>query len=62
MPTTRAGYSRMIAAGDGKKVEITAHPDIVGCKYAGKQEDKRENVAMPFQVREWKSSEPCYET
>ena len=34
----------------GKKVEIVAHPDVVDAKYSGKQEDNRENVAMPFQV------------
>ncbi|MGP8079844.1 MAG: MBL fold metallo-hydrolase [Dehalococcoidales bacterium] len=36
----------------GKKVEIVAHPDVVNAKYSGKQEDKRENVAMPFQLQE----------
>ena len=36
----------------GKKVEIVAHPDVVGAKYSGKREDSRENVAMPFQVQE----------
>ena len=36
----------------GKKVEIVAHPDVVDAKYSGKQEDKRENVAMPFQLQE----------
>ena len=36
----------------GKKVEIVAHPDVVGAKYAGKQEDNRENIAMPYQLKQ----------
>jgi 7,8-dihydropterin-6-yl-methyl-4-(beta-D-ribofuranosyl)aminobenzene 5'-phosphate synthase len=36
----------------GKKVEIVAHPDVVGAKYSGKREENRENIAMPFRVQE----------
>ena len=36
----------------GKKVEIVAHPDIVDTKYAGKQEDTRKNVALPFSFQQ----------
>ena len=35
----------------GKKIEIMAHPDIVDAKYSGKQEDKRKNIALPFQLQ-----------
>jgi len=36
----------------GKKIEIVAHPDVIDAKYSGKQEDSRENIAMPFQLQE----------
>ena len=36
----------------GKQVEIIAHPDIASAKYAGKQEDKRRNIGLPFQLQE----------
>jgi 7,8-dihydropterin-6-yl-methyl-4-(beta-D-ribofuranosyl)aminobenzene 5'-phosphate synthase len=36
----------------GKKIEIVAHPDVLGAKYAGKPADKRRNVALPFSLRE----------
>jgi 7,8-dihydropterin-6-yl-methyl-4-(beta-D-ribofuranosyl)aminobenzene 5'-phosphate synthase len=36
----------------GKKIEVVAHPDIVDAKYAGKPEEKRRNVALPFQLPE----------
>ena len=36
----------------GKKIEIVAHPDVVDAKYSGKQEDKRKNIGLPFQLQE----------
>ena len=36
----------------GKKIEIVAHPDVINAKYSGKQEDRRENIAMPFRLEE----------
>jgi 7,8-dihydropterin-6-yl-methyl-4-(beta-D-ribofuranosyl)aminobenzene 5'-phosphate synthase len=36
----------------GKKIEVIGHPDIVDAKYSGKQEDRRKNVALPFQLHE----------
>ncbi len=39
----------------GKNVEIIAHPDAMTAKYLGKQEDKRKNIGMPFQLQELES-------
>ena len=39
----------------GKKIEIVAHPDVVDAKYSGKQEDKRKNIGLPFQMPELES-------
>ena len=39
----------------GKKVEVIAHPDVLLDKYSGKQEDKRKNVGLPFQLQELES-------
>jgi 7,8-dihydropterin-6-yl-methyl-4-(beta-D-ribofuranosyl)aminobenzene 5'-phosphate synthase len=36
----------------GKKTEIVAHPDVVDAKYAGKDEDLRKNIALPFRMKE----------
>ncbi len=36
----------------GKNVEIIAHPGAMTTKYSGKQEDKRKNIGMPFQLQE----------
>ena len=36
----------------GKKVEVIAHPDVLLDRYSGKQEDKRKNVGLPFQLQE----------
>ena len=36
----------------GKKTEVIAHPDVVDAKFSGKDEDKRKNIALPFQLQE----------
>jgi 7,8-dihydropterin-6-yl-methyl-4-(beta-D-ribofuranosyl)aminobenzene 5'-phosphate synthase len=50
--TDHTGGLKNVLKTMGKKVEIVAHPDVVEAKYSGKQEDNRENIAMPFQVQE----------
>ena len=50
--TDHTGGLKNVLKTMGKKVEIVAHPDVVDAKYSGKQEDNRENIAMPFQVQE----------
>ena len=39
----------------GKKTIIIAHPDVLTDKYSGKQEDKRKNIGLPFQLQELES-------
>ncbi|MGA9696964.1 MAG: MBL fold metallo-hydrolase, partial [Dehalococcoidales bacterium] len=46
--TDHTGGLKNVLKTMGKKVEIVAHPDVVDAKYSGKQEDNRENIAMPF--------------
>ena len=50
--TDHTGGLKNVLKTMAKKVEIVAHPDVVEDKYSGKQEDNRENIAMPFQVQE----------
>jgi 7,8-dihydropterin-6-yl-methyl-4-(beta-D-ribofuranosyl)aminobenzene 5'-phosphate synthase len=50
--TDHTGGLKNVLKTMGKKVEIVAHPDVVEAKYSGKQEDSRENIAMPFQLQE----------
>jgi 7,8-dihydropterin-6-yl-methyl-4-(beta-D-ribofuranosyl)aminobenzene 5'-phosphate synthase len=39
----------------GKSVEVIAHPDVFAAKYGGKQEDKRRDIGIPFQLEELKA-------
>jgi len=36
----------------GKQTDVIAHPDVTDAKFSGKDEDKRKNIALPFQLKE----------